>query len=129
MAPADPHRDLLERATAAIERMDQSAVLQQASFDRQAQAFDRQERTLEQLIDQMRKDRAAAQAREERMMRRFERSGNVFIEAISDVDKNIQRNNERLDELGAGLREIRDSIRAHTEAIFAMLDRLGPAPG
>jgi hypothetical protein len=63
------------------------------------------------------------------MMRRFERSENAFIEAISNIDRNIQRNNERLDELGAGLREIRDSIRAHTEAIFAMLDRLGPAPG
>lgn len=129
MAQGDPHRDLLERATAAIERMDRQAALQQASFDRQAQAFDRHERTLEQLVMEMREDRVAAEAREERMMRRFERSENVFINAISDIDKNIQRNNERLDELGAGLREIRDSIRAHTKAIFAMLDRLGPAPG
>jgi cytochrome c556 len=143
MAQGDPHRDLLDRATAAIERMDQRAVLQAEAFDRhaeafdrqaeafdrQAEAFDRQERRLERVFSQMQEDRVAAQAREERMMRRFERSEQVFIEAISDIDANIQRNNERLEEMGAGLREIRDSIRAHTEAIFAVLDRLGPAPG
>ena len=94
-----------------------------------AQAFDRREWTLERLITEMRADRAAAQAHEEQMMRRFERSEKSFIGAISDIRSNIQRSTARLEDIGAGLREVRDSIRADTEAIFARIADLGPAPG
>jgi hypothetical protein len=69
---------------------------------------ERDERALEHLIDEMRDDRVAADAREERI---------------------IRRNTEHLDDVGSDLRAVRDSIRADAEAILAMLDRLRPAPG
>jgi len=41
---------------------------------------------------------------------------------MSDIDQNIQRNNARLDEMGHW-------IRANTDAVLAVLDKLNDAPG
>lgn len=104
----DPHRVLLDRATAALERID-------GTFAQQSQAFDRMER-------ESREYRAQASARQEQLMRRFERSENLFIKAISDIDLSLQRNAARLDDMG-------EAIRADRQAVLSVLDRLGPAPG
>lgn len=104
MAQGDPQRDPLRQPIAAIDRIDQ-------------------------LVTDMRRDFAAAEARAERRMQQVERSEKAFIAAIGAIRANIQRSTERLDEAGEGLRAVRDSIRADTESVYAMLDRLGPARG
>ena len=73
-------------------------------FDRQAAAFDRQAET------------------HERMMHRMDRRDDTLVEAIGDIDLSLKRNTERLEDMG-------DAIRANTQAVLAMLDRLGPATG
>ena len=75
----DPHAELLERATIALERIDRT-------FERQADAFDRQAYSLE------------------RLGRRIERSENLFIRAISEIDASLQRNTERLDDMADAIR-------------------------
>jgi septal ring factor EnvC (AmiA/AmiB activator) len=109
--PGEPHRDLLERATSALEAIERTSDRQVEAFERQADAFERQAKAF-----------ARQEKSFERMMRRFERSENVFIAAISDMDVSIQRNTERIDDMG-------EAIRADTRAVLSMLDRLGPAPG
>lgn len=111
----DAHRDLLDRATAAIERIDRT-------LERQEKAFERQEASHDRLMQRLEEDRVEGRARHEQMMRRFERSEQVFIEAISDIDASLKRNTERLDEMGQW-------IRANTQAVLSVLDRLGPATG
>jgi glutamine amidotransferase PdxT len=100
----DRHRDLLDRATAALEGIEATVARQAESFDRQAEAFDRQAES------------------HERMMHRIERSEATFVRAIGDIDISLQRNTERLEDMG-------DAIRADTRAVLSVLDRLGPATG
>ena len=100
----DRHEDLLDRATAALERIDATFERQAASFDRQSDAFDRQAES------------------HERMMHRMERRDDMFMEAISEVGLSLQRNTDRLEDMA-------DTIRANTQAVLSVLDRLGPAAG
>jgi hypothetical protein len=114
----DVHAKLLERATAALERIDRTFERQSGAFDRQAEAFDRHAEAFDRHAEAFVRQAAAF----DRLTRRIERSENLFIQAISDIDASIQRSVERLDDMG-------DSIRANTQAVLSMLDRLGPAPG
>lgn len=57
----------------------------------------------------------------------------MFIAAFDDIEASLERANERADanarETAAAIRGGRESIRAHTEALLAVLDRFGPATG
>ena len=119
MTDPDPQRDLLERATAALEGIDRTVASQGKAFERQAVAFDRQAESFEKMMRRMDEDRAEARAHHERMIRRMERSETIFVEAIGDIDQSIQRNTDRLEDM-------RESIRANTQAILSVLDRLEP---
>ena len=111
LVPDDPQQGLLERATVALEGVERTFERQAKSFDRQQQSFERQQQSFERMQESF-----------ERTIRRSERSENAFIVAISDIAANIQRNTDRLDDMG-------EAIRANTQAVLSMLDRLGPAPG
>ena len=102
MTSGNGHENLLERATAALERID-------ATVDRQAAAFDRQAES------------------HERMMRRMERSEKLIVRTLGDIDISIQRSTDRLDRLGETIDDIRADVQAHTKAVLAIIDRLGPA--
>ena len=109
-----PERELLERATRAIERQEKTSA--------------RHEKALERLMRHMDERDALSEARHqelleghEGLMRRFERSERIFISALTDIDASIQRSIERLDDMA-------DAIRANTRAVLSVLDRLGPGP-
>lgn len=58
-------------------------------------------------------------------------SERVFIAAFNDIEASLERSNERADTANRehieAVRDMRDSIRANTEAVLSVLDRLGPA--
>jgi len=60
-----------------------------------------------------------AEERHRQLLERGRAESRIFISALSDIDRNIQRNNDRLDEMG-------ESIRANTQAVLSVLDRLAP---
>jgi precorrin-6B methylase 2 len=99
------NRDLLERATVAIER--------------QEQAFERQERALEEMMQRWEIRDARAEERHRRLLERQERSERIFVEATSEINVSLQRNTERLDDMA-------DAIRTNTRAVLSVLDRLAP---
>jgi hypothetical protein len=114
----DRHQDLLDRATVALEGIN-------ATFDRQAETFDRQAASFDRQAEAF--DRQAASfgrhaESHELMMRRMDRRDDVLIEAISEIGLSLQRNTERLEDMG-------EAIRANTQAVLSVLDRLGPATG
>lgn len=129
MAKPDDHRDLLDRATAALERIDATVARQAESFDRQAESFDRQAESFDRLVSRLEADRVESRAHHERMMRRMDRSEAILVEAIGDIDLSLQRNTDRLEQMGAAIRDIRDTVQANTQAVLSVLDRLGPATG
>ena len=90
MSSEDRGRDLLERVTVAIGRLDSTMALQAESH--------------------------------EQMMRRMDRRDDLLVEAIGDIDLSLKRNADRLEDMG-------DAIRANTQAVLSVLDRLGPANG
>jgi hypothetical protein len=111
----DSVRSLLDRATAALER--------------QTVAFDRHEVALADLFRRMDERDALAAERHEVLMRehrrlldRFARSEDRVVEALGDLHLEASRNTDRLDDM-------RESIRANTQAVLSVLDRLGPATG
>ncbi len=93
-------RELLERATTALER-------QEAAFERQEAAFERQAATLEG---------------HRQLLERSQRSESHFIAAMSEIQHGLERNTQRLEDMG-------DQIRANTRAVLAVLDRLEPRAG
>ena len=112
---ADPHRDLLARATAAIERMDT--------------VLERQHATSQELFRRMDDRDALVTERHEalmnehrRLLDRFARSEDRIVAVLSDLNHETARNSSRIDDMT-------EAIRAGTRAILSMLDRLGPAPG
>jgi hypothetical protein len=111
----DSVRSLLDRATAALER--------------QTVAFDRHEVALADLFRRMDVRDALATERHEVLMRehrrlldRFARSEDRVVEALGDLHLEASRNTDRLDDM-------RESIRANTQAVLSVLNRLGPATG
>jgi len=108
-------RDLLERATTALER-------QEAAFERQEAAFERQAATLEGLARDMAEARAAAREGHRQLLERSQRSESHFIAAMSEIQQGLERNTQRLEDMG-------DQIRANTRAVLAVLDRLEPRAG
>ncbi|MGH2985701.1 MAG: hypothetical protein ACRDLO_03305 [Solirubrobacterales bacterium] len=52
-------------------------------------------------------------------MERQVRGERIFVEAITDIDQSIQRNTDRLDDMG-------EAIRANTRAVLSVLDRIEP---
>jgi len=52
----------------------------------------------------------------------LERSEDRVVEALGDLHLEVARNTARLDDM-------REGIRANTQAVLSMLDRLGPAHG
>lgn len=107
----DAHRDLLDRATAALEGIERTIARQAESFERQNESFDRMTARFDRQNEAF-----------DRMTRRWELSENLFLAAISEISASVQRNTERLDDMG-------EAIRANTRAVLSVLDRLGPAPG
>ncbi|HEY7151745.1 MAG TPA: hypothetical protein VH391_08680 [Solirubrobacterales bacterium] len=112
---ADGERHLLDRATEALERVDQT--------------LERQTATLAGLFRRMEERDALANERHEALMRehrrlldRFARSEDRVVEALGDLHLEASRNTARLDDMKEG-------IRANTQAVLSMLDRLGPATG
>ena len=108
-------RGLLERATVALER--------------QEKAFDRHQTALEDLFRRMDERDAHSFERHEALMRehrrlldRFAGSEDRVVEALGDLHLEVARNTARLDDMKEG-------IRANTQAVLSMLDRLGPARG
>jgi hypothetical protein len=119
---ADAHRDLLDRATVAVEGIDRT-------LDRQTAAFDRHQITLEDLFRRMDDREALAAERHEMLVRehrrlldRFARSEDRVVEALGDLHIEALRNTDRLDDM-------KEAIRADTQGVLSVLDRLGPAPG
>jgi len=143
----NPHRDLLDRATRAVEGIE-------ATINRQEAAFNRHERSIESLFRRMdqrdaaaaKRDAAAAKrdaaadrrhealtttlatrheslmAEHQRVLDRFARSENRVVEALGDLHLEVARNTARIDDSAA-------AIRANTQAVLSVLDRLGPAGG
>ena len=73
-------------------------------------------------------DRIAAERHEasmnehRRVLDRFARSEDRVVEALGDMHLEVARNTSRIDDMGA-------AIRANTQAVLSMLDRMGPATG
>jgi hypothetical protein len=119
----DPHRDLLERATVALERQERTFERQARAFERQEQAFDRHDKAIERLFRKMDERDARSEAREERLMERWERSEKLFVSAIADIS---HETTSQLQQMSARLDDIGDAIRANTQAVLSVLDRLDP---
>ncbi len=66
--------------------------------------------------------------RHQQLLERGKTSERVFIDALVDIDASIKQSNERSAEITASIRDMRESIRANTQAVLSVLDRLGPAP-
>jgi hypothetical protein len=96
------HRDLLERATVALER---------------------QERTFNEMMRRWEVSDARAEESHRRLLERQERSERIFVEAIGDIEASHGR---RLDEIANRLSEMGEAIRANTRAVLSVLDRLEP---
>jgi hypothetical protein len=82
--------------------------------------------SLARLIRTIEERDARLATRHERSERRQERSEQMFIAAMSDIEASIQRNTDRLDDLGAVIADMRESIQANTRAVLSVLDRLEP---
>lgn len=74
------------------------------------------------IVDQLKAMDRRAEERHEQLLERSRADERIFIEALTDIDQSIKRNNERLEDMG-------EAIRANTRAVLAVLDRLGPATG
>jgi hypothetical protein len=107
-----PERELLERATRAIERQEKTSARQEKAFQRLMRRMDERDALAEARHQELLEGH-------ERLMRRLERSERVFISALTDIDASIQRSVARLDDMG-------DAIRANTRAVLSVLDQLGP---
>lgn len=123
MSARDPHRDLLERATVALERQGEAFERQEKAFERQEAAFERHDRSIERLFRKMDERDARSEAREERLMARWERSEKLFVSAIAEMSREITA---ELQQMSARLDDMGDAIRANTQAVLSVLDRLDP---
>ena len=94
---ADRYNRIAARADAAVERMD-------IEFRREARRL------------------GLSEGSHEWNMARIEYGWRRFVESMEGIRLNIQRNTERLDDMG-------DAMRANTRAVLSALDRLGPATG
>lgn len=94
-------------------------VRQEKAFERHDQALERHDRSIERLFRKMDERDARSEAREERLMRRWERSENLFVSAFSEMSGEHEQMLARLDDMG-------DAIRANTQAVLSVLDRLEP---
>jgi len=104
----DAERGLLERATVALERHEKALEdLFRRMDERDAHAFERHE---------------ALMRGHRRLLDRFAASEDRVVEALGDLHLEVARNTARLDDM-------REGIRANTQAVLSMLDRLGPAHG
>lgn len=133
---ADSNRELLDRLTVAVEGIEATLARQEAAFEHQAahaarqeahaarqdESAARQEAAFAKLMERWDESDARAQEHHRRLLERSDRESRIFIDALSDIDRNIQRNNDRLDEMGY-------AIRADTQAVLSVLDRLDPPPG
>jgi hypothetical protein len=112
---ADADRYLLDRATAALERVDGTLKRQTAVFTDLFRRMDER--------DALAAERHEALMREHRrVLDRFARSEDRVVEALGDLHLEINRNTERLEDM-------KEAIRTNTQAVLSALDRLGPAPG
>ena len=76
----------------------------------------------QRLIRRWEQSDARAEERHRKLLERQERSERVFVSALGDIDASIQRNTERLDDMG-------DAIRANTRAVLTVLNGLEPRSG
>ncbi|MGH2954292.1 MAG: hypothetical protein ACRDK9_09795 [Solirubrobacterales bacterium] len=113
---------MLERATVAIEGIDATLQRQDASLNELFARMDERDARADER-DALAAERHEALMREHRgLLDRFARSEDRVVDALGEMSVTIQRNVERLDDM-------RHEIKANTQAVLAVLDRLGPAPG
>jgi hypothetical protein len=74
------------------------------------------------LLERHERSEGQAEARHRALLERQQRSERLFVSALSEINKSMQRNNERLDDMG-------EAIRANTRAVLSVLDRLEPRSG
>ncbi len=91
-------------------------VEQLAEINRRAEVYDRR-----------------AEERHRALIGRGRASERVFIAAFSEIETAIERSSDRADrnarEHREAIQDMRASIRANTDAVLAVLDRLEPPPG
>jgi hypothetical protein len=78
-----------------------------------------QRRAFTAITDRLESSDARAAERHRALMERQLRGERIFVEAIGDIDQSIQRNTDRLDDMG-------EAIRANTRAVLSVLDRIEP---
>jgi hypothetical protein len=110
MTPMSAERELLGRATKAIERIDVTLERQERAFERMMRRWDEND------------ERAELRHRE--LLERQQRSEQIFVAAMRDIRSSIQHNTARLDAMGAAIDDTRDAIQASTRAVLSVLDRL-----
>ena len=88
--------------------------------------FDEMHRRLDARIEEMNR---RGENRHGQLLERSRASERIFIEAMTDIDQSIKRSNERMSAHMLAIRDMPESIRADTQAVLLLLDRLGPAQG
>jgi len=76
-------------------------------------------RVLEQVVLQSNAAEERAQERHRQLLERSQRESGHVIAAISEVSADLHRVGQRLDDM-------KDEIRANTQAVLSVLDRLEP---
>ena len=91
----------------------------------------RAEERHEFLLRQWHKSMALERARHQELIGRGKASERVFISAFDEIVARLERSDQRADAASRehvdAIRDMRASIRANTEAVLSVLDRLGPA--
>jgi hypothetical protein len=98
-------------------------------------------KSFERLLERIDESERRAEERHRELIARGRASDRVVLAAFNDLHEEIERGMERADERARELsrelsrefrdsqQDIRDAIRANTQAVLSVLDRLGPAPG
>lgn len=81
------------------------------------------------IVEQLGEMNRRADERHEQLLARGKASERVFIEALTDIDRSIQRNTETIERNTQRLDDMGASIRANTRAVLSVLDRLEPSSG
>lgn len=116
---SDPYRDLAERTTAAIERMDARWEAMNERWESMDERWEEHVRVLEGHSRTIERNTESI----ERLMRRQDRSEQLFISTIADLERSHHEWSERL---ANRLDDMGDAIRANTQAVLSVLDRLEP---
>ena len=85
------------------------------------------------IVEQLDEMNRRAEERHRELIARGRASERVMLAEFNELHERVERGEVQADarfrESLDALRDMRDSIRANTEAVLAVLDRLGTAPG